>query len=86
LNVSVFAKALLNTGTSLCLVFGTAYLVDCRWNTRGPWDAQDRCWLTAGSMMGIGGMGKAGYMLGYNTYNPSLRDPSRTEQTDAPLQ
>lgn len=82
----VIAKTLFTSGASLVIVFATAYLVDCRWNTRGPWNGQDRCWLTAGSMMGIGGMGGAGYYLGYNTYNPNLRDPKRTEQTDTPLQ
>jgi hypothetical protein len=81
-------KGMLTSGATVAFLFGLGYLLDCRFNTRGGWESQDRCWLTAGSMMGVGGGTGLGFALGYNTYNPTLREPDgrgrRTEPTDQP--
>jgi hypothetical protein len=66
---------LLNTASSLAVLIGAIYLVDCRTAARGA-DAIDRCYFTALPIMGIGAAGKGGYLAGYHTYNPALRQRS----------
>ncbi len=86
MNLGRFARNMMMSGAFVA-VFGIAYLLDCRHKNHGlAWEAQDRCWFTAGTIMGIGGSAGTGYLIGYNTYNPSLRDPGRTERTDTPIQ
>lgn len=60
------------TASSVALLVGSLYLLDCRFSNRGP-ESLDRCWMTALPIMGIGAAGRGGFTLGYGTYNPSLR-------------
>lgn len=60
------------TASSVALVVGSLYLIDCRISNRGP-ESLDRCWMTALPIMGIGAAGRGGFTLGYGTYNPALR-------------
>ena len=63
---------IVGTASSLTVLVGAIYLVDCRLTARGM-DAVDRCYLSALPMMGLGvGVG-GGFMAGYQTYNPALR-------------
>ena len=63
---------IVGTASSLTVLVGVIYLVDCRVSARGM-DAIDRCYLSALPMMGLGvGVG-GGFMAGYQTYNPALR-------------
>lgn len=63
---------IVGTASSLTVLVGAIYLVDCRVSARGI-DAIDRCYLSALPMMGLGvGVG-GGFMAGYRTYNPALR-------------
>jgi hypothetical protein len=64
--------AALKNVTTAAMVFGAVYLVDCRLSARDP-GAFDRCYLQAGSLMGLGAVGRGGYSLGYWTENPALR-------------
>lgn len=63
---------LLGTASSLAIVVGAIYLVDCRFHSK-PEDGIDRCYLSALPMMGIGAGAAGGFMAGYRTYNPALR-------------
>lgn len=60
------------TASSLAIVVGAIYLVDCRMNNSSQ-DSVERCYLTALPMMGLGAGVGGGFMAGYNTYNPALR-------------
>lgn len=63
---------IVGTASSLTVLVGAIYLVDCRVSAKGI-DAIDRCYLSALPMMGLGvGVG-GGFMAGYQTYNPALR-------------
>lgn len=63
---------MIGTASSLTVLVGAIYLVDCRVSAKGM-DAIDRCYLSALPMMGLGvGVG-GGFMAGYRTYNPALR-------------
>lgn len=62
----------LKGASAAAMVFGAIYLVDCRITDKEP-GARDRCYLQAGSLMGLGAMGRGGYSLGYWTENPALR-------------
>lgn len=64
------------------IIFGLGYLVDCR--VVSSQQSSAHCWITAGAIAGVGGAGTVGYRLGYNTYNPALRDPRG--DSDAQLQ
>lgn len=65
---------IVGTASSLTLIIGTIYLVDCRLSARGAGlDAIDRCYLSALPMMGIGAGAAGGWLAGFNTYNPALR-------------
>lgn len=65
---------LVGTASSLAVLVGTVYLVDCRLSARGAGlDAIDRCYLSALPMMGLGAAGSTGWLAGYNTFNPALR-------------
>jgi hypothetical protein len=63
---------LLGTASSLAIVVGAIYLVDCRLNSKGA-EGIDRCYLSALPMMGLGAGVGGGFMAGFNTYNPALR-------------
>lgn len=63
---------LLGTASSLAIVVGAIYLVDCRLHSRES-DGIDRCYLSALPMMGLGAGTAGGFMAGYRTYNPALR-------------
>lgn len=60
------------TASSLAIVMGAVYLIDCRLHANGN-DAIDRCYLSALPMMGLGAGTAGGFMAGYRTYNPALR-------------
>lgn len=63
---------LLTTASSVAVIVGAAYLVDCRFAAKNS-EAIDRCYFTALPMMGVGIAGRGGFAVGYNTLNPSLR-------------
>ena len=65
---------IVGTASSLAVLVGTVYLIDCRISARGL-DAIDRCYLSALPMMGLGAGTAGGFMAGYNTLNPALRRP-----------
>jgi hypothetical protein len=65
---------LLKGASTAAIVFGAVYLVDCRLTDKEP-GGRDRCYFTAGTLMGLGGMSGVGYAIGYNTLNPALRKP-----------
>jgi hypothetical protein len=64
--------AIFKTASSVALVVGSLYLLDCRISNRSA-ESLDRCWMTALPIMGIGAAGRGGFTLGYGTYNPALR-------------
>lgn len=65
---------LVSTASSLAVLVGAVYLVDCRLSARsGGLDAIDRCYLSALPMMGLGAGTAGGFMAGFNTFNPALR-------------
>ena len=64
--------AVLKGASTAAILFGGIYLVDCRITDKEP-GGRDRCYLQAGSLMGLGAMGRGGYSLGYWTENPALR-------------
>lgn len=66
------AATVFKTASSLAVVAGSLYLLDCRISNRGA-DSMDRCWMTALPIMGIGAAGRGGFTLGYGTFNPALR-------------
>lgn len=63
---------ILGTASSLAIVVGTIYLIDCRLHSK-PADGIDRCYLSALPMMGLGAGTAGGFLAGFNTYNPALR-------------
>jgi hypothetical protein len=65
---------LLKGASTAAIVFGAVYLVDCRLTDKDP-GGRDRCYFTAGTLMGLGGMSGVGYAVGFNTFNPALRKP-----------
>lgn len=72
---------IIGTASSLTVLVGAIYLVDCRLTARGM-DAVDRCYLSALPMMGLGvGVG-GGFMAGYQTYNPALRPEDQGLERD----
>lgn len=72
---------IVGTASSLTVLVGAIYLVDCRLTARGM-DAVDRCYLSALPMMGLGvGVG-GGFMAGYQTYNPALRPEDQGLERD----
>jgi hypothetical protein len=74
---------IIGTASSLTVLVGAIYLVDCRLSAKGL-DAIDRCYLSALPMMGLGvGVG-GGFIAGYQTYNPALRpeDQPGTERDE----
>jgi hypothetical protein len=72
---------IIGTASSLTVLVGAIYLVDCRVSARGM-DAIDRCYLSALPMMGLGvGVG-GGFMAGYQTYNPALRPEDQGLERD----
>lgn len=73
------------TASSLAIMMGAIYLVDCRLNAKGN-DAIDRCYLSALPMMGLGAGTAGGFMAGYQTYNPALRPDDQTTSSDRDAQ
>lgn len=71
------AAPVLNTASSLAILIGAIYLVDCRIAARSP-EGVDRCYFTALPLMGVGAAGKGGFTVGYNTLNPNLRKPEES--------
>ena len=72
---------IVGTASSLTVLVGAIYLVDCRLTARGM-DAVERCYLSALPMMGLGvGVG-GGFMAGYQTYNPALRPEDQGLERD----
>lgn len=63
---------ILGTASSLAIIVGAVYLVDCRLHTKGS-EGIDRCYLSALPMMGLGAGTAGGFLAGYRTYNPALR-------------
>lgn len=73
----------LQTASTLAVIVGTIYLVDCRVSAKTS-DGIDRCYFTALPIMGIGVAGKGGFAIGYNTLNPELRkEEDHTQTTDS---
>jgi hypothetical protein len=69
---------LLGTASSLAIVVGAIYLVDCRMHSSGS-DGIDRCYLSALPMMGLGAGTAGGFLAGYQTFNPALRPKDAEE-------
>jgi hypothetical protein len=76
--------SLLKGASTAAVIFGAVYLADCRMTDHTP-GARDRCYLQAGSFMGLGAMGRGGYALGYWSLNPALRpeDQPGTERDES---
>ena len=75
-------RSVLGAASSVTLLFGIGYLLDCRF---GGGDV-DKCWLTGGTLAGIGTAGQAGYRAGFWTPNPGIRqdERNRVAPTDTP--
>lgn len=74
---------ILGTASSLAIVVGAIYLVDCRVHSKGS-EGIDRCYLSALPMMGLGAGTAGGFVAGFNTYNPALRPedgPTGSDET-----
>lgn len=71
--VSGGGAKIVGTASSLTVLIGAIYLVDCRVSAKGM-DAIDRCYLSALPMMGLGAGVGGGWLAGFNTYNPALRE------------
>lgn len=71
---------IVSTASSLAVLMGAIYLIDCRIAAKGP-DAIDRCYLSALPMMGLGAGVGGGYLAGYNTYNPALKREDKRDQS-----
>jgi hypothetical protein len=73
---------------AVSLAYRTAYVVDCR-RSGGP---VEPCWtrgplvltLNVDDVVKIAGALGVGGWLGFNTYNPSLRDPRAGRRPDPP--
>lgn len=68
------SASLFHSASTLAVLIGGIYLVDCRITAKGP-DAIDRCYFTALPLMGVGVAGRGGFQVGFQTYNPALRRP-----------
>jgi len=64
--------ALIKGASATAILVGAVYLLDCRLADRRA-EALDRCWMTALPIMGLGAVGRGGFSIGYQTYNPALR-------------
>lgn len=74
---------LIGTASSLTVLIGATYLIDCRISARGAGlDAIDRCYLSALPMMGLGAGAAGGWLAGFNTLNPALRKDDRLGDRD----
>lgn len=68
-----FARSIVGAASTITLAFGIGYLIDCRL-TGGD---VDKCWLTGGSLAGLGTAGQAAYKAGFWTPNPGIRQDER---------
>jgi hypothetical protein len=75
-------RAMLGAASTVTILFGVGYMVDCRMNGGDV----DKCWLTGGTLAGLGTAGQAGYRAGYWTPNPAIKQSQRTRvaPTDTP--
>lgn len=67
----------LKTASTMAVLIGGFYLVDCRLHAPAN-ESIDRCWFTALPIMGIGVAGRGGFNVGFNTLNPALRPEDQT--------
>jgi hypothetical protein len=73
----------LTTSVVATTMFGVAFLIRCEHSPTlpGGWPS---CWIVSGSIMGVPFMKsmaeKAGFVNGYNTYNPALRKPREEDE------
>lgn len=76
-------STMFGAASTVTILFGIGYIVDCRFNGN-PDVAQ--CWLTGGTLAGLGTAGQAGYRAGYWTPNPSISqdERNRVAPTDTP--
>jgi hypothetical protein len=82
--VTEIANAI-GTASVLAFVFGAIMTIDCRGWAK-TWEQAQSCYFTGGSVMGLGGMGKAAsgmFLAGYGTYNPALHKNEKP-QSDRP--
>ena len=75
-------RSVLGAASTVTLAFGVGYLIDCR---MGGGDV-DKCWLTGGSLAGLGTAGSAAYKAGFWTPNPGIQqsERDRVAPTDTP--
>jgi len=75
-------RSALGLASSVTLLFGVGYLLDCR----GHGGDVDKCWLTGGTLAGLGTAGSAGWRAGFWTPNPKIsqEERNRVAQTDSP--
>jgi hypothetical protein len=75
-------RSVIGAASTVTLAFGVGYLIDCR---LGGGDV-DKCWLTGGSLAGLGTAGSAAYKAGFWTPNPEIQQEqrNRTARTDTP--
>lgn len=76
---------MLGAASALAFIFGAIMTIDCRQWAKN-WDQAESCYFSGGSVMGIGGLGKAAssmFVAGYNTLNPSLRTKRDDDRPDS---
>ena len=73
----------ITAGQLVAAVFGVALIARCELGPQPPggWIV---CWLAGGLVAKVPGLAQAaqqiGYLKGYNTYNPSLKEPQSTDR------
>jgi hypothetical protein len=80
-----FLAAALTSGKTLSIIFGTAFLIDCRHNPK-EFGGLLACWSIGGTAIGIPGVismkGKLEYERGFGTLNPALRRKEEEPKQD----
>jgi hypothetical protein len=73
------ARKAVSVAGVVAITLGIAYTLDCRRYARGVEQLQS-CYAFGGSIAGVGvgfsGARSSGFEQGFNTYNPSLRQPA----------